>query len=45
MTAAAIFENKNSPYVINGLTDRREIWHGDARLTSLPAVENSTFQK
>jgi len=28
--AAAIFENKNSPYVINGLTDRREIWHGDA---------------
>ena len=29
MTAAAIFENNNS-YVINGLTDRREIWHGDA---------------
>jgi len=30
MTAAAIFENKNSPYVSNCLTDRREIWHGDA---------------
>jgi len=30
MTAAAMFENKNSPYVTNGLTDRREIWHGGA---------------
>jgi len=28
--AAAIFENKKSPYLSYGLTDRREIWHGDA---------------
>ena len=30
MTAAAIFQNKNSPYVTNGLTDLRDIWHSDA---------------
>jgi len=26
----AILENKKSPYLGNGLTDRHEIWHGDA---------------
>jgi len=29
MAAAAVFEK--SPYLRNGLTDRHEIWHDDAR--------------
>ena len=30
MAAAAVTKNRKSPYLSNGLTDHREIWHGDA---------------
>jgi len=29
-TAAILEKSKKSPYLSNGLTDRHEIWHGDA---------------
>ena len=30
MVAAAIIKNPKSSYLDNGLTDRHEIWHGEA---------------
>ena len=30
MAAAAILKNRNRPYLRNGSTDLREIWHDDA---------------
>jgi len=30
MAAAAIVKKSKSSYLGNGLTDRHEIWHGDA---------------
>jgi len=30
MEAAAMLKNPKSRYLDNGLTDRHEIWHGDA---------------
>jgi len=29
MVAAAVTKNRKWPYLINGLTHHREIWHGD----------------
>jgi len=52
MVAAAILKNPKSRYLGNGLTDRHEIWHGDARrhLWCVPQLEicnfkNPTWQK
>ena len=36
MAAAAILKKRKSAYLRNGLTDLREIWHGDAHWASEP---------